>query len=68
MTPGRYIWHTQDSDTPVTVIRTLGKGSDGRTYVQIEGTSTGIPADELTKAPEPRGYSLRDWIRSTLRL
>ena len=68
MTPGKYIWHTKHADTPVTVIRILGKGPDGRTYVQIEGTNTGIPQDELSPAQKPRGYSFSHWLRSLLRL
>ena len=70
MNPGQYIWHTKHQDLPVTVIRSLGKGPDGKTYVQIEGSNTGIPADQLYPAtpPNPRGYSFSHWLKSLLRL
>lgn len=54
--PGNYIWKTKHHDQPVTVIRTLGTGPDGRTYVQIEGTNTGVPLDELQLAKQPSPF------------
>ena len=47
--PGQYIWRTNNTDFPVTVIESLGKGPDGRSYVKIVGSTTAIPADELVK-------------------
>lgn len=49
LTPGPYIWRTKDSDYPVTVLEFLGKGSDGRDYAKIAGTTTAVPVDELQK-------------------
>lgn len=47
--PGNYIWHGKDHDQEVKVIKSLGEGSDGRIYVQIEGTNVGIPWDECSQ-------------------
>lgn len=47
--PGKYIWRTNQTDFPVTVIESLGSGPDGRSYVKIAGSTTAIPADELVK-------------------
>lgn len=47
--PGRYVWRNKDHDEIVVVTEYLGKGSDGREYARVEGTTTGIPLDELTK-------------------
>ena len=47
--PGKYIWRAKSDDKIVVVTEYLGKGSDGRDYVRIEGSATGIPLDELTK-------------------
>ncbi|MGH7204462.1 MAG: hypothetical protein ACREHC_08525 [Candidatus Levyibacteriota bacterium] len=44
---GEAIWKNKDSDTPVTVVEHLGTGQDGREYVRIKGTDTGIPLDEI---------------------
>lgn len=44
---GPAIWRNKDSDTPVTVTGYLGPGPDGREYVSIEGSNTGIPLDEI---------------------
>lgn len=49
---GPAIWRNKDSDTPVTVTGYLGEGPDGRTYVSVEGSQTGIPLDEITFLPE----------------
>ena len=43
--PGKYIWHAEDGDRPVVVESYLGE-QDGRHYVRIEGSTTGIPFDE----------------------
>lgn len=47
ITLGRYIWRNDRADLPVNVIGLFGMGSDGRFYVQIEGSTSAIPADEL---------------------
>jgi hypothetical protein len=47
--PGEYVWKNKDTDIPVMVTAFLGKGPDGRDYVQIEGSTTGVPWDECTK-------------------
>ena len=41
------IWQTKGVDYVVVVLEYLGKGNDGRRYVSIEGSSAGIPLDEL---------------------
>jgi hypothetical protein len=41
------IWKSKDSDRYVTVIGDLGVGPDGRHYVSVRDTLTGIPLDEL---------------------
>lgn len=50
--PGKYIWKSKTADMPVTVIESLGKGSDGRTYVKIENSNTAVPIDELKQVSE----------------
>lgn len=47
LTPGSYIWRSKNVDYPVNVLEFLGKGSDGREYAKIEGTTTAVPVDEL---------------------
>lgn len=46
---GWYVWHSHVGDIPVFVVGYLGKGSNGRHYMSISGSSTGIPFDELEK-------------------
>jgi hypothetical protein len=41
------IWKNKDFDQPVKVVRDLGIGPDGRRYVQVQGSNTGIPIDEI---------------------
>lgn len=50
---GNYIWAAKDSDIPVRVIGSLGRGADGREYVAIEGSRAGVPLDELRRI-EPK--------------
>lgn len=46
---GDYIWKSENTDFPVKVIESLGKGSDGRFYVKIAESTTAVPFDELKK-------------------
>lgn len=41
------VWITKHSDRPVVVVRLLGTGPDGRNYVSIKDSTTGVPLDEL---------------------
>jgi hypothetical protein len=41
------IWKAKDGDCAVTIAGDLGVGPDGRRYVSVENSSTGIPLDEL---------------------
>ena len=50
---GRYVWKTKSYDQEVVVVDILGEGDDGRLYVQIEGSNTGIPFDELLSTSQP---------------
>jgi len=43
--PGEYIWRAKDHDQLVVVEAVLGE-VEGRIYVKIEGSNTGIPFDE----------------------
>jgi hypothetical protein len=43
------MWHNKDHDQPVKVIGEAGE-RDGRRYVKIEGSDTGVPEDELEYA------------------
>jgi hypothetical protein len=45
--PKSAIWKNGDFDQPVQVVGELGKGGDGRDYVKIEGSESGIPLDEI---------------------
>lgn len=49
---GGATWSNKDNDSPVNVTGYWGKGTDGREYVSVEGSTTGIPLDEL-KYPDP---------------
>jgi hypothetical protein len=40
-------WHANGQDQLVVVLGYLGEGPDGRQYVSIEGSQTGLPLDEL---------------------
>lgn len=44
--PRRAIWHNKDHDQPVTVTGEAGE-HEGRRFVKIEGSDTGVPEDEL---------------------
>jgi hypothetical protein len=48
MKPGKYVWRRPDGDFPVTVLKSLGK-MDGREYVQVKESTTGIPFDECLR-------------------
>lgn len=57
---GPATWRNQGVDQPVNITGDLGVGADGRWYVSIAESNTGIPVDELVtvktptvKAPEP---------------
>jgi len=60
--PGKYIWKAKSGDQEVVVLSALGTGPDGRLYVKIEGSNTGIPFDEchkekggtLSRKPRPK--------------
>ena len=41
------IWKAKDGDYPVTIAGDLGVGPDGKRYVAVESTCTGIPREEL---------------------
>jgi len=43
----RAVWRTVDGDRDVFVLDYLGKGSDGRRYVSVQGSNAGVPLDEL---------------------
>jgi hypothetical protein len=49
---GDAIWRNGDTDQPVRVTGVAGE-MGGRTYVNIEGSSTAIPLDEVTSAAGP---------------
>lgn len=41
------VWKSKDGDHNVTVLGDLGLGPDGRRYVAVQDTLTGLPLDEL---------------------
>lgn len=45
--PRSAIWKNKDYNLPVKVMSELGQGSDGKNYVKIEDSETGVPVDEL---------------------
>jgi hypothetical protein len=47
--PGWYTWKREEGDIPVFVTGYLGLGSDGKHYMAIEDSVTGIPLNELVK-------------------
>jgi protein phosphatase PTC1 len=46
------IWRNNEYDEPVKITGYLGTDTAGREYVSIEGSSTGIPLDEIDAPPE----------------
>lgn len=59
----KYIWMNKESDQIVTVVAELGIGTDGRRYVKIEGSNTGIPFDELVPL-DSRGRPHGPWAEN----
>jgi putative DNA primase/helicase len=52
---GAAIWRNGENDQPVTVVADLGTGTDGRRYVSIQGSSAGVPLDEIQyETPDER--------------
>jgi hypothetical protein len=41
------LWRSKNGNCPLTVAGDLSVAPDGRRYVSVENTQTGIPADEL---------------------
>ena len=46
---GEAIWDNGGVDYPVNIIGSAGSGKDGRQYVNIEGSNTAIPLDEIRR-------------------
>jgi hypothetical protein len=44
---GPATWRHGKTDEPINVVENMGEGPDGRVYVKIEGSQTGIPLDEI---------------------
>ena len=44
---GKYIWKANGVDYPVTVVKFLGKGPDGREYARVLDSNSAVPVDEL---------------------
>ena len=40
-------WKNKDNDQPIVVTEYAGKGPDGKDYVNIEGSETSVPLDEI---------------------
>lgn len=57
---GQATWKTKDDDRPVNVTGYYGE-MDGRQFVTIEGSTTGVPLDELEyPSKEPQGQIISD--------
>jgi len=57
---GNATWRNKDIDQPVRITGYLGKGPDGRDYVSIDGSATGVPLDEIQySARKPRTPRIR---------
>lgn len=55
---GSATWKAKDADYPINVTGYLGRASDGREYVSVEGSTVGVPLDEIefpTPATETGG-------------
>jgi len=46
------IWRSAGGDIPVHVNGHLGNGPDGREYVSVEGSTSGVPLDEIDDTEE----------------
>lgn len=57
---GQATWKGPAGDQPVKVIRYLGK-YNGKEYVQVEGTNSGIPLDEIVYPKYQEGEKTRKW-------
>jgi len=66
---GEAIWHNGEGDQPVTITADLGTGTDGRCYVKVEGSSAGVPFDEIEceildeVGSAPTASAVPDWLR-----
>jgi hypothetical protein len=49
---GRAVWNNRGINQPITVIKDLGVGSDGKRYVNAEGSVFPVPLDEITYLEE----------------
>ncbi len=52
--PGWYLWRNKDSNVRVFVTGYLGLGSDGKHYMAVDGSVTGIPFDQLVKTKKKK--------------
>lgn len=57
---GEAIWKNKDVDQPINVIEDLGTGPDGKHYVKVEGSESGIPIDEIEYKPKVKTTPLGD--------
>lgn len=44
---GEAIWRSKEGDQPIAVTGDMGVGPDGRRYVSVSGSKTGVPLDEI---------------------
>lgn len=54
-TGNEFVWLSHAGDIPVRVTRVFGVGPDGREYVSVEGSNTGVPRDELRELQAQKG-------------
>lgn len=52
---GSATWKTRDADYPINITGFAGRGPDGKIYVNVEGTDTAIPLDEIQYPTEAGG-------------
>lgn len=45
------IWHSKDTDYPITIVAFLGNGEDGMPFFAVSESKAGIPLSEI-KLPE----------------
>lgn len=57
VTPGKYVWRNKDYDQIVEVEGVLGEGPDGKIYLKIKDSATGVPLDQCIPLAEHKNVS-----------
>lgn len=62
---GEVYWATGSTNSKIEIIGDMGKGSDGRRYVKVKGSKTGVPVDEIVFSPTGKPKSKRPTAKTS---